>query len=183
MSEQPDAIPRAIQTARLRLEAWEPDDAPALRRALDECDAHLRPWIPFMRAEPRSLEQTRKRIMRLDAEHCAGLHLRYAMRTREDDALVGEVMLLSRAEQDTREVGYWVHHAHMRRGYAMEGASAMIELARAMPGVARVVFLCDPHNHASEQLVAKLGATLVETMMLERRSGAIPLHVWALALR
>ena len=44
-----------VHTDRLVLRCWSPEDAPALRRALDACDAHLRPMIPFMKDEPQIL--------------------------------------------------------------------------------------------------------------------------------
>ena len=47
-----------VQTERLVLRCWSPQDAPVLRAALDACDKHLRPMIPFMKDEPRSLQQT-----------------------------------------------------------------------------------------------------------------------------
>jgi RimJ/RimL family protein N-acetyltransferase len=182
MVDQPSALPRAIQTKRLRLEAWEPGDAPALRSALDACDAHLRPWIPFMRAEPRSLEQTRARLMTHDAEFRAGIHHRYAIWDRERAALLGEALLIGRPEPDTREVGYWLHEAHTGRGYATEAASAMVELARGVPGITRVIFRCDPRNTASDRLPPRLGATLAETITIQEPAGPLKLHVWALAL-
>ena len=45
-----------VETPRLVLRCWSPEDAPELRRALDDSDQHLRPWIPFMKDEPRNLE-------------------------------------------------------------------------------------------------------------------------------
>jgi hypothetical protein len=57
-------FPHELFTHRLRLRRWSVADAPALRTAIDASDAHLRPWLPWMRHEPMSLEATRDRILR-----------------------------------------------------------------------------------------------------------------------
>lgn len=54
-----------------RLACWRLEDAPALRRALDLSDAHLRPWVPFMRGEPRTLAETTAVIRRAIAQFVA----------------------------------------------------------------------------------------------------------------
>jgi RimJ/RimL family protein N-acetyltransferase len=60
MSTETRQTPTAyrVETDRLVLRCWTPGDAPRLRAALDACDAYLRPWIPFMKDEPRTLKQT-----------------------------------------------------------------------------------------------------------------------------
>ena len=157
--------PERITTAQLTLRRWAVDDAPALRAALDASDAHLRPWIPFMRDEPRTLEQTRVRLEQFVREFDQGPHLRYAVWTRgsENTELVGEVMLLARPLTDdpdpstTTEAGYWIHVDHVGHGYATEATRPLIELGFAL-GKRRVVLLCDPENIASNAVAAKLGA-------------------------
>lgn len=44
-----------IETSRLLMRCWSPSDARQLRTCLDDNDQHLRPWIPFMKDEPRGI--------------------------------------------------------------------------------------------------------------------------------
>ncbi len=45
----PNRTAYRVETQRLVLRCWSPGDAPRLRAALDICDTHLRPMIPFMK--------------------------------------------------------------------------------------------------------------------------------------
>ena len=164
------APPDRIQTERLLLRCWSVDDAPALRAALDVCDTHLRPWIPFMKHEPRSLPETAAWVQRHIDQFRAGQHFRYGVFDREG-ALVGEVMLLRRSGPETLEIGYWLHKDHCGRGYASEAVVAMIETGFAQDGVTRVEIQCDADNLPSNAIPERMGFTLEATE---------PLNSWVL---
>ncbi len=167
--------PRELETERLVLRAWRLEDAPALRAALDANDAHLRPWIPFMRREPRSLEGTREDVGRYIADFEAGRHFRYVIWAGE--ALAGEVMLLGRAGPEALEIGYWLDAGCCGRGYATEASRAMVGLVFGHFGVGRVVFRCDERNGASGAVPAKLGARVARVVTVEEGAR---LQVWVL---
>ncbi len=52
-----------IETERLVIRCREESDAPQVRASLDASDAHLRPWVPFMKQEPQSVDGTRQDSM------------------------------------------------------------------------------------------------------------------------
>ena len=83
-----------VETGRLVLRCWSPGDAPVLRAALDACDAHLRPMIPFMKDEPRSLQQTALWLRGHRAAFDLGQMYRYAVYDASEQTLLGENMLL-----------------------------------------------------------------------------------------
>lgn len=58
MKEPPINTAYRIETDRLLIRCWSPADAPVLRAAIDESDQHLRPWIPWMKDEPKTLDET-----------------------------------------------------------------------------------------------------------------------------
>ena len=149
--------PDAIETQRLTLRRWSLGDTPALRVALDRSDAHLRPWIPFMRHEPRSLEETRSWMVEIMADFDANRHYRYAVWLGAPAILVGEVMLLSRQGPGVLELGYWIHVDHCGEGYATEASQALVKLAFA-GAISEVVLLCDVENEPSHAVARKLGA-------------------------
>ena len=149
-----------VQTERLELRCWSPADAPALRAALDESDAHLRPWIPFMAEEPRSLAETASWLALLRARFDLGEGYRYAVFSRDEPGrLLGENMLLARVGPGALEIGYWTRLGQDGRGYAREASRAMIRLAFELHGVSRVEIHCVPENRASAVIPARLGFT------------------------
>lgn len=57
----------------------------------------------------------------------------------------------------TVELGYLLFPGHAGRGYATEAAEALMALAFARVGVARVIVRIEPDNAASLRVAAKLG--------------------------
>src|SRR6478609_3194876 len=51
------AVVYRIETPRLVLRCWEPDDAPLMKDAVDTSLDHLRPWMPWARFEPQTLDE------------------------------------------------------------------------------------------------------------------------------
>ena len=93
-----------VETQRLVLRCWSPEDAPELRRALDDSDQYLRPWIPFMKDEPRNLEQTIDWVRMHRSNFDSDQMYRYGVFLRESGELIGENMLLSRVGPGGLEV-------------------------------------------------------------------------------
>lgn len=153
-----------VETGRLVLRCWSPADAHICREVLDECDAHLRPWIPFMKDEPRSLKQTAHWLR----GHRAGFDLdqmyRFAVFDKDEKELLGENMLLARVGPGGLEIGYWTHKNAVGKGIASEATCAMIRVAFEIEKVDRVEIMCVPENGASAAIPAKLGFTHEATL-------------------
>jgi RimJ/RimL family protein N-acetyltransferase len=146
-----------VETPRLVLRCWSPEDAPELRQALDESDQHLRPWIPFMKDEPRSLAQTIEWARMHRSNFDSDQMYRYGVFHKDSGKLIGENMLLTRVGPGGLEVGYWTHVNSGGHGYATEASCAMIRVAFEIAGVERVEIHCAPENAASVSIPAKLG--------------------------
>lgn len=172
------ALPAQLETSRLILRAWGPEDAEALRAALDASDAHLRPWIPFMQTEPRTLAATQAWLLELAAAFAEGSAARWAIWGPAGD-LLGEVMLLDRVGPDALELGYWLHRDHTGQGYATEAARAVVQ-AGFQSGIHRVVIRCDANNAPSNAVAARLGAEETGT---EHVGAPLPgtLRVWTVS--
>jgi RimJ/RimL family protein N-acetyltransferase len=172
--------PEEVETARLRLVRWSVADAEELRAALDASDAHLRPWIPFMKDEPRTLAATREWLLRHRAYFDADEHWRYAVRTHASDTLVGEVMLLTRGTPGTLEVGYWLHVAHTGHGYTREAVAALLPIAFETLRAERVAFVCDERNLKSIAVARGLGAALRERLAVVERGAPMQCATYVL---
>ncbi|MGD8385313.1 MAG: GNAT family N-acetyltransferase [Lysobacterales bacterium] len=172
-----------VETERLLLRCWTRADAPRLRAALDECDDHLRPFIPFMKDEPRSLSQTADWLDTHRLAFACGDYFRYAVFDAAEERLLGENMLLTRIGPGVLEIGYWTHKNAVGRGVASEATSAMVRVAFWIHGVGRVEIRCVPENAASAAIPARLGFRHSETLKahVEDTTGRVrDLMVWKL---
>ena len=177
-------LPRRIETARLVLRVWSPErDAAAARAALDASDAHLRPWIPVMRHEPRTLRETQTWLESHLAQFDDGEAFRYAIFDRDEAALLGEAMLLRRGPPRVLELGYWIHVDHTRRGYALEASRALIELGLAQPDTDLLEIVCAADNGPSNAIPPKLGFARdpARSEALAREEGGGVWSVWVRA--
>lgn len=167
-----------ILTERLRLSCWQESDAEELREILDRCDAHLRPWIPFMQHEPRSLADTRQVLTDARAAFAKAEHHRYAIRERSSGVLVGETMLIGRGGPNTLEAGYWLDQRHCGVGYATEATRVLLPLAFETLGVERVILRCDERNLGSIRVAERLGATQADVETLVENNKITKLRVF-----
>lgn len=152
-----------VETPRLTLRCWSPEDAPALRAALDRSDQYLRPWIPFMKDEPRSLADTVDWLRGHRAAFDRGEHFRFGVFDKEGN-LVGENMLLQRVGPDAFEIGYLTHLGFEGRGYATEASAALVRLAFEVYKVRRIEIHHAAGNTASAVIPGRLGFTHEATL-------------------
>lgn len=172
-----------LETERLLLRCWSPADAPRLRAALDANDKHLRPSIPFMRDEPRSLFQTTEWLRGHRAAFDLDRVYRYAVFDAAEETLLGENMLIPRVGPGGLEIGYWTDKDAIGKGIASEASCAMIRVAFEIEKVERVEIMCTPDNGASASIPAKLGFTHEATLMKrvkDTEDKACDLMVWSL---
>jgi RimJ/RimL family protein N-acetyltransferase len=147
-----------VETPRLVLRCWSPTDAPTLRAKLDKSDQHLRPWIPFMKDEPRSLAGSLDWLRGLRADFDRSENFRFGVFLK-DGELVGENMLLQRVGPDALEIGYLTHLGFEGKGYASEASSALVKVAFELYRARRVEIHHAAANRASGVIPERLGFT------------------------
>jgi RimJ/RimL family protein N-acetyltransferase len=148
---------QSIPIAGLVIRRWREQDAEALHRAVTASVEHLRPWLPWIALEPRTVEQRRALIRDWAAGRGPDGDLVFGMFL--EDEVVGGCGLHRRIGPDALEIGYWVHVAHLRKGFATAGAAAMTRLAFDFPEVRRVEIHHDRANAASAGVPRTLGFT------------------------
>jgi RimJ/RimL family protein N-acetyltransferase len=141
----------------LVLRRWRPADAEALILAIDESREHLRPWMHWVTAS--GPEEERAVLVKWEEEWDAGGELQYGLFL--GPLAVGSIALIPRIGPGGLEIGYWVHAAHTRRGYATSAAAALTSMAFTLPGIEVVEIHHDRSNLASEGVPRKLGFVLV----------------------
>ncbi|MGH8889777.1 MAG: GNAT family N-acetyltransferase [Acidothermaceae bacterium] len=144
-----------IVQGALVIRSWHESDAEAMSLAISESVEHLRPFMPWIADEPKSVEQRRELIAEFtkaeadDGDLVVGVFL--------DGRVVGGSGLHRRLGPGGLEIGYWVHRDFTRRGIASSVSRALTDHAFARPDIDRVEIHHDVANMASEGVPRALG--------------------------
>ena len=155
--------PFVVETERLVLRCWEPDDAAALKVAVDSSLEHLQAWMPWAASEPTTLDEKRQLLTSFRDEFRDGANFVYGVFDRAGDVVGGTGLHPRRGPTDL-EIGYWMRLDRTRRGYATEVTAVLTRVAIELLGIERVVVLVDPRNEPSLGVPRKLGFTEGETL-------------------
>jgi RimJ/RimL family protein N-acetyltransferase len=145
-----------MHTERLLLRPFEAGDLQALH--VMQSDEEV---VRYLYHDVRSLEETRislGRKMSSVAIKGEGDGVTAAAILRDTGELVADVSLwvISEGHQQG-ELGFVVHPAHQRRGYATEASRRMLEFAFTTARLHRVVGRLEARNVASARVMEKLG--------------------------
>jgi len=147
-----------LETARLRLRELVPGDLDFMAEML--ADAEVMRYYPKRLTRDLSADWIAMQIARYAADGY-GLWL---AEERETGKPVGQIGLVKQTVNGVEEceVGYLIHQAYLRHGYATEGALACRDYAFERLGKARVISLVKPESEASQGLARKLGMEVVD---------------------
>ena len=159
--------PYRIVTDRLVVRCWEPRDAPLLKEAIDSSLDELRPWMPWAKHEPQTLEEKVVLLRRFRGRFDLGDDFTYGILSRDESEVVGGTGLHARVGADGFEIGYWIRTSRVGEGLATEATAALTRVALGHCGVDRVEIRVDPANERSRAIPRKLG--FYEEAMLRRR--------------
>jgi RimJ/RimL family protein N-acetyltransferase len=141
------------------LRRWRAGDAEVVFGLVSQTLEHLRPWMPWA-ADGYSAADAADFTGRCEEDWRSGTAFNYAISA--DGQAVGSCGLMSTIGAGGFEIGYWVHHAHTRRGLASAAAAAVTQGAFALPGIDRVEIVHDEANAASGGVPRRLGFTEVD---------------------
>lgn len=151
-----------IETPRLWLRMLQADDAPFILELLNE--EGFRAFIGDKGV--RSLGDARQYIAKGPMEsyrrHGFGLYLT----SLRQGTPVGICGLVKRDTLPDVDVGFAFLSRHWSRGYASESAAAVLEHARAVLGLKRVVAITALENRASMAVLEKIGLRLERRLRL-----------------
>ena len=158
-----------IETSRLVLRCYAPNDAQLLLISVNESIEHLKPWLPWVKSEPETLEDKVAQIRRFrsmfdsDQDHTFGIF------DKTEQTLIGSTGLHNRVGSNAREIGYWINVNHIHKGFATEAAAALTKIAFEIENLNRLEIHCDSLNQFSYGVAQKLGfiheATLKERFL------------------
>ena len=149
--------PYRIDTERLVLRCWNPDDAPLLKATIDRNIDHLKPWMPWARAEPTTVEAKFELLRSFRADFDTGRQFVYGLFSPDESEVWGSSGLHRRAGPEALEIGYWVDQARGGQGLAREAAGALVQAAFEVDDIDRVELHHDPRNRRSRRVAEALG--------------------------
>lgn len=143
-----------VETDRLCLRRFTPDDAGALHRAIYS-DPEVMLFLPGR--VPRSLQRTAD-VIDFFADHWQHHHFgAWAVEHREEGALIGQAGLQYLPNSPQVEVFYAIGSAYWGQGFATEAAHAALRYGFEELKLERVIGLVALENAASERVLRKLG--------------------------
>ena len=176
--------PYRIETERLVLRCYDPEDAPLLKDAVDRSLDHLRPWMPWTPDEPEPLDVVYERLRDFRAQYDRDENHIMGVFAPDESLLYGGTGLHPRQGEGGLEIGYWIAADAVGRGYATELAAVLTCVGFACFDVDRVEIRVDPANERSERVPAKLGfakeATLRRRLPVKQGSDLRDANVWTM---
>ncbi|MFO0630039.1 MAG: GNAT family protein [Polyangiales bacterium] len=144
----------------LALRPWALRDVDALRQAIAESAATLRPYMPWAH-QTTTREEEYAILSRFQEGFWAGREYLFGM-FAENGAILGGAGLHPRVPLNPRglEVGYWCHAAHQRQGWTTLAVRMLTVLAFDHFGCDRLQLLHASSNLASRGVAEKCGFQL-----------------------
>lgn len=177
-------LPERIETSRLLLRCWRPEDAAWLKHAVDSSLAELQAWMGWAMDEPSPIGVLEERLNGFRDDFRAGCDWMYGVFDRAETRVVGGAGLHPRGGPDVVEIGYWIRTDATRRGHATEAAATLTALAFEFAAIDRVEIRCDPRNLPSAAIPRRLGYRHTDTRLADARTpagGPRDTMVWTLA--
>jgi RimJ/RimL family protein N-acetyltransferase len=174
--------PSRIETDRLVVRCWEPEDAAELKRVIDSNIDHLRPWMPWAMHEPEPLGEKTARLREFKALFERNEDFIYGI-FGPNGTVLGGTGLHPRTGPEAREIGYWVAHEHEGRGVISESTAALTRVGFEVLKLDRIEIHCDPRNTRSAAVPRRLGFEHEATLRrrLVEADGALrDVMIWSL---
>ena len=163
----PDPLPDRLETPRLVLRYWRPEDAPAMLVAIDVDRAGLVRWMPWPEIDNRNAAECVFNIERFrrgrenksepPASYSIGIFDRVS-----GEAVGGTGLHRIDFAIGQAEIGYWIRADRHRQGLCTEAIEGLVgwaftPQARGGWGLRRIVVVCAEPNVASRGVPEKLG--------------------------
>jgi RimJ/RimL family protein N-acetyltransferase len=152
-------VPLPIETKRLVIRSFTPQDAPALHERVFGDPEAMR-FIP--RGASPSVERTRGSIERFIAHERQNGFALWAVELKEIGELIGDAGLyLVEGTGPEVEVAYHFGKEWWGQGYATEAAKTCIQFGFRECGLTEIIAICFPEHIASRRVMEKAGMKFV----------------------
>jgi len=149
------------------IRCYDPEDAPLLKEAVDSSIDHLRPWMPWVRHEPQTLDEKVELLRTFRSQFDADENYPYGVFTPDESRQLGGAGLHPRGGEGSLEIGYFIRADAIGQGLATEVAAVLTRAGIEKCGLDRIDIQVEPENERSLGIPRKLGFT--EEARLRRR--------------
>ncbi len=146
-----------IETKRLVVRCWQPEDAGQMQEAIAASREHLLPFMPWAADEPQTIDQKIDLARRFRGKFDLGEDYVYGIFNQNESCLLGGTGLHTRLSGNALEIGYWIHTDFTRQGFVTESTAALTKVAFEIYHVDRMEIHCSVENVASASVPRKLG--------------------------
>lgn len=146
-----------IETKRLVLRCWKPEDAALMQEATAVSKQHLLPFMPWAVNEPAPVQAKIELIRKFRASFDRGEDYVYGVFNLDETCALGGSGLHTRLGEEGLEIGYWIHKDFIGQGLATELSAALTKVAFELYLVQRMEIHCAVENLASAAVPRKLG--------------------------
>ena len=154
--KHPLGIPERIDTDRLVIRQYRLKDAEAMHEAVTSRVEELRPWMPWIKFEPQTVDQRRELIRQWELDFKNGGNSNYAI-FLHNGTFVGSSGLMTRQGPGILEIGYWA--AHEGNGYITEAVIAQTIVGLELPDIDHIEIRVKPENVRSAKVPERAGYT------------------------
>lgn len=158
MRAQHQTMPERLVGERIVLRRSRVADAESWAAAIAASIEHLRPHMPWISEEPKTIEE--RRALLADWEHAWDPGRGYNFMIfllGDEETVIGSCGLYPRGAPSSLEVGYWVHVEHSGKGIATEAARMLTTAAFTLDRISSVTLHHDRANLRSGRVPEKLG--------------------------
>ena len=150
-----------LEGAGVRLRPPRMTDFPQWTTLRERSRTFLQPWEPAWPADDLTRTAYRRRIAAYARDIETGQGYPFFVFTLEDE-LIGGVTLsnIRRGVAQTATMGYWVGHAHARKGYTLKAVREVCRFGFDKLRLHRIEAACLPTNVPSRDLLLKAGFSL-----------------------
>lgn len=164
--------PESLDTGRVRIRCYRPDDGPALSAAVNSSYAHLRPWMPW--ATPcQSVAQSTRLVRTFRARWLLAEDFVLGIWTPDESQLLGGTGFHLRhgpLELGVAEIGMWIRGEQAGQGLGTHVLEALVGWGFSAWPWRRLVWKCDTGNVASRRTAEKAGLVLEGVQRLDART-------------
>ena len=158
-------IPARIDTPRLTVRGYKPDDVAAMDEVIPANRAHLERFMPWAREEPIGTHKRTELVAEFIAKFAAREDFTMGIFDGQTGAYLGGTGLHSRQGPGVLEIGYWLAEDAQGKGLITEAAAALTRVAFSFAHAPRVEIRCEPANERSRGVPQRLGFVLEDTRM------------------
>jgi RimJ/RimL family protein N-acetyltransferase len=177
----PDAPADVLEVPLGVLSRVRESDADELAHAVSESLDHLGRWLDWATDEAADVRAQRRRCREAEARWTEGSEYSYVLRPGQSQPVIGGFDLW-RIGAGAVELGYWMHVAFTRRGYATACARTLTQAGLALEDVTRVEIHTDAANATSAAIPRRLGYRLdrVDELPPELTAHSGRVQIWVM---